>query len=1309
MQAGLYDVTIEAHSADHTVLATGSRQMNGAIASVLSAVSMQNTVIKLDVTPQIINNLLAVVAPSISINAEPINVSASLDIFNGDASADVDINLKYEQPVGDVMFRLGANLSIKTAEALYENPDGLGYVGSIKDALDELGTDVDVIDFGSNVTDDAGVDAARIAYAILDALNTTSISADLNVSFKKGTYDLGAMLSGMGIEALDGVSLLWTFNEDQNIGLTIELGMYVDTAGLSGIGSYGTWFYLDIIAATEIKLGEVINGASSDGPYTINKGETILSIFGKEADANSAGTIYIDLSHLNILGLDLPVISANYKFTDMLTNEFFDIICSIMDLNSYLEADYAVTFEGDVPSKLTFNWTEVTLGNSSASPEVFYDVTVVGTTSGGLSSTIYSNTIQEESVSFNYGDVEMFEQFSVTVVSYFTSNGARRVLAENTTVIDMTSSNELETASYITPDDVYAEKTELARVEGVTWNWTAAGVATVNWQPYEGALYYLVSFRRASDGKALTQTCDFVVEGGKNSYTTSSETPLFFGAKGEFEAMFGENKVVHPMIGASGYDYGYIVEVYAYTDEALAEVEQVTVDTLQKKYAPAAVGAANSFSAMNVWFAPVANEYGGATSTFHVGWGAVEGAANYSVMPYRVISSVIDGTTYETVGLTAQGGNSLNNTNLMLGGSDLSFTYYNDTYTREYYVELVAYDEHGNMIAQGQMTAGLGKLYDTDKTLLPVSTIALVLDSERFGLEVQLNAIVAILEGVGVELPIDLRGFDVSAALGLDTTIESSIGSSNIVLESDDVDGFKLTGLSDGSYTLTMTYTNSGGVKTVSNMAFTLDGGNYTVTSGNYTIDANGYVNYGMRRNGTYDIQLAGAATTAKALFTVSRTINMGITGNVMVPVSGGEDNFSMTIHGAGGEDDNAYTVGVTEDGRTLFWKPVADATTYTVNVVLEQNGAVAAEETFEGLTSFVQKVDFTSAGKYTVTVTAFNAAGEQVGDEQQSIVTVTGDSGLNISISVPYDGLAIGVADDDQEDGRDALISKIENKINRIDSGNNFKTVRDLVEHYLSDFQVTLSLGIDSFTTEINLQTIINSVLAAVGVDTQIGAPIYINTDDLDGMGVQLDVKWHIDWNSPLSSYASIELVYTNGAGVENVMLGVYLQNNIVCADLTGVGLIGIKISSQSLYSFITNAITDAVDGLFDGLDMGEGLDFSTAIQMLLGEYPVINLQTISAGTAATGASTVSAMALADETAAADDGETKAETAADGGMDMTSIITGLLNAIQLNSTNVFVSATTAILDTVTSSLLGIKLGIDVVTLNCKCLCSRAT
>lgn len=1288
MQAGLYDVTIEAHSADHTVLATGSRQMNGAIASILSAVSLQNTIVQLEVTPQIINNLLAAIAPDISINAEPINVNASVDIFNGDANASVDVNLKYEQPVGDTTFRLGAELSIKTAEELY---DGTEY-STIAQILAELGTDVDEIDFGSNATDDAGVDAARITYAILDALNTTGISADLNISFNKGTYDIGAMLSGMGIEALDGVSLLWTFDEDQNIALKLELGMYVDTQGLTGTESLGTWFLLDITAQSEIRLGNVVvNNSDMGAPYVIAEGTKIISIYGKEASGDSAGTVYVDLSNLTLLGLELPVISAQYKFTDLLINEFYDIICSIMDLNSYLEATYTVTTdEGGVPTTLTFGWDEVTLGDSAVSPEVFYDVTVVGRMANGMTSTIYTQTIQTESVSFDYGDIEMFEGFDVTVVSYFDFNGERRVLGEYTTNITLNSSNAIEEASYVTPDDVYAENTELARVEGVTWTWTEAGVARVTWQPYEGATAYLVSFRRASDGGALTQTCDFAVDGAVTSYTTpdgTSVSKLFSTAKGEFDA-------THPMMGA-GFEYGYIAEVYAYTDEELAEEDTLTTDIL-KGYSPAAVGAANSFADMNMWFAPLASQYGGATSSFYVGWSSVEGAANYSVLPYRILNEVEGGTmttSYPVVGLTSQGGTGLTATELMLDSSQLSFSYYNSTYTREYYVETVAYDEFGNMIARGQMNAAMGKITDDEKTLLPVSTIALVLDSERFGLEVQLNAVLAILEGVGVELPIDLRGFDVAAALGLDTTIGIAGGNNVIQIATDengdeDVDGFKLNNLADGSYTLAMTYTNSGGVRTQSNMSFTVSGGVYEVTSGDYSIE-NGFVNYGMRRNGTYEIVLGGSAN-ASAVFTVSRTINLGISGDITLPVSGAEnedDNFSLTVtDGAGGSSN---TVGVTNDGRTLFWQPVAGASTYTVNVVKTVDGEQVANETFAGLNSFVQKIDFTEAGVYTVTVTAFNAANEPVGDPQKAIVTVKGDSGLNISISIPYDGLSIGAAT-----GQEELSKEISNRIDAV-GNDNHQTVLDLLQTYLSDFNISLSLGIESFTTEINLQTIINSVLSALGVTTEIGAPIYINTDDISAMGVTLAVGWHIDWDTPTASYAMVELKYTGmngGNTVENTMLGVYLQNNTVCADLTGVGLIGIKLSSEGLYSFLTNTITDAINGLFDGLDMGEGLDLSTAIQMLLGEYPVINLAQITAGNT----NAVQTVALADETATADSTDTTDAGSGTGGLSTEDMITGLLNAVSLNSTNVFLSATTAILDEITSNLLGITLGIDV-------------
>lgn len=1285
MEAGLYNVTVEAHTGDHTVLATGSRQMNGAIASILSAVSLQNTIVQLEVKSQIINNLLAAIAPDISINAEPINVNASVDIFNGDANASVDINLKYEQPVGDTTFRLGAELSIKTAEELY---DGTEY-STIAQILAELGTDVDEIDFGSNATDDAGVDAARITYAILDALNTTGISADLNISFNKGTYDIGAMLSGMGIEALDGVSLLWTFDENQDIALKLELGMYVDTQGLTGTESLGTWFLLDITAQSEIRLGNVVvNNSDMGAPYVIAEGTKIISIYGKEENGDSAGTVYVDLSSLSLLGLELPVISAQYKFTDLLINEFYDIICSIMDLNSYLEATYTVTTdEGGVPTTLTFGWDEVTLGDSAASPEVYYDVTVVGRMANGMTSTIYTQTIQTESVSFDYGDIEMFEGFDVTVVSYFNFNGERRVLGEYTTNITLNSSNAIEEASYVTPDDVYAENTELARVEGVTWTWTKAGVANITWQPYEGATAYLVSFRRASDGGALTQTCDFAVDGAVTSYTTpdgTSVSKLFSTAKGEFDA-------THPMMGA-GFEYGYIVEVYAYTDEELAEVDTLTTDIL-KGYSPAAVGAANSFADMNMWFAPLASQYGGATSSFYVGWSSVEGAANYSVLPYRVETRVDGGTmttSYPVVGLTSQGGTELTATELMLGSTALSFSYYNSTYTREYYVETVAYDEFGNMIARGQMNAGMGKITDDEKTLLPVSTIALVLDSERFGLEVQLNAVLAILEGVGVELPIDLRGFDVAAALGLDTTIGIAGGNNVIQIATDengdeDVDGFKLNNLADGSYTLAMTYTNSGGVRTQSNMSFTVSGGVYEVTSSDYSIE-NGFVNYGMRRNGTYEIVLGGSAN-ASAVFTVSRTINLGISGDITLPVSGAEDNFSLTVTDGTGGSSN--TVGVTNDGRTLFWQPVAGASTYTVNVVKTVDGEQVANETFAGLNSFVQKIDFTEAGVYTVTVTALDAVGGTVGTPQKAIVTVKGDSGLNISISIPYDGLSIGAAT-----GQEELSAEINNRIDAV-GNDNHQTVLDLLQTYLSDFNISLSLGIESFTTEINLQTIINSVLSALGVTTEIGAPIYINTDDISAMGVTLAVGWHIDWDTPTASYAMVELKYTGmngGNTVENTMLGVYLQNNTVCADLTGVGLIGIKLSSEGLYSFLTNTITDAINGLFDGLDMGEGLDLSTALQMLLGEYPVINLAQITAGNT----NAVQTVALADETATADSTDTTDAGSSTGGLSTEDVITGLLNAVSLNSTNVFLSATTAILDEITSNLLGITLGIDV-------------
>lgn len=1291
----IYTVKIEAHNTLgdelHNVIGKGERQLNGAIASILGAVSMENTIIGLEVTPLVINNLLAAIAPSISINTDPINVGATVDVFNGNASAEIDLSLTYSDGGAESStFRLGATLGIGTADELYSSAADAD--NEINGILDELGEDVDTIDFGTP-SEEAGVDGARILYALIEALNTTDVTAHLNVKFNAGTYDVGEMLAGMGIDALDGVSLQWTFDEAQDIALSLRLALYVDTSAMNNVDDPGTYFLLDIKAEKDITLGRVIGAdGSTVENYTIREGESIISIYGREG-YQMPGTVYVDLSGIDLLGLELPVISAQYAFTDMLINEFYDIIASIMDLGQYLEASYAMGENGNV----TFSWDGTGLGNG---PEVQYEVSVYGFDEDGVQYEVYSPAVTSAtSVTANIGSAQ-YVSYTVNVASFFeygpSSATVRRDLASHTTEISVVSSNEVAQLSYVTPDDVYAENAELARVENVKFTFTGKGTARVTWDAYEGALAYKIEVRRASDGGELNQENKgnfawFEASGSAMQIDVSG----LFHAKSAFETAFTEGKQ-HPMVGAEGYDYGYIVTVYAYTDERIGEITESGDMTYAKlgDYKPVAVGAANSFETMSMWFAPRATEYmNGTTGYYSVGWNGVEGAASYSVLPYyvkRQVSAEGMTVTYPVVGSVDKGGTALGLNDLRFDAEGRrSLTYYNVNHTSEYYVEAVAYDENGNMIARGQITSGLGKISDTDKTLLPISTIEIVLDSERFGLELQLGAVLAILEGVGVELPIDLRGFDIDAALGLDTTLEATVVNDKIVEIEGDVDAVQLKGLNNGEHTLTVEYTNSGNVTTRKSVSFTWTSGAVSNVKGDFDIGENGIVRQSMRRNGDYVFTLEGA-TNASAEFTTSRTLNLGITGDIVKPVSG-----AITVTNVG-----ESKIGVTDDGRTLFWEPVANAVNYTVSVVLRdgEGGAILTERTFEGLEAFVQDVDFTARGYYEITVEAFGADGSSLG-AQSANVKVTGDSGLGITIFIPYDEIVVGASDsagegEGAESYRDALKAYVDQKIENAENvnRNNYTKLLDLLEHYLSNFSLSLELGVESFTTEINLQTIINSVLGAVGVTTEIGAPIYINTDDIETMSVALNVSWSLNWDDSAASFATIELTYNGSDVTDKVLLGAYLYNGAVYVDLNGLGLFGLKLQAKSLYEFLTSMIVDTIEGLFDGIEnMGEGLDFSQAMTSLLGEYPELDLVAI-AGASSQGVQ-AAALATADETAADESAAAESESA--GGTDMTRIITGLLNAVSLNSTNIFVQANTAILDAITSTLLGVKLGVD--------------
>ena len=269
-------------------------------------------------------------------------------------------------------------------------------------------------------------------------------------------------------------------------------------------------------------------------------------------------------------------------------------------------------------------------------------------------------------------------------------------------------------------------------------------------------------------------------------------------------------------------------------------------------------------------------------------------------------------------------------------------------------------------------------------------------------------------------------------------------------------------------------------------------------------------------------------------------------------------------------------------------------------------------------------------------------------GGRQSAVVTVKGESHLNIAISIPYESVVVGASD---EAGTFAqLQEEIDKKIAGIDGSKNYETLMEMVHAYLADFSVSLDLNMETFTSEFNLQTIINSILGAIGVTTEIGAPIYINTDDISGMGVSLSVDWHLDWVTPSNSYASIELTYNgmySGEKVTNVMLGAYLSEGSVYVDLTGLGLFGIKLQAGTLYSFLTEMIVDTINGLFSGIQsdiVQDGdINFSDAITMLLGEYPTLDLVQIVENRAG-----VQGAAFADEGAAM-----AAEESAAGGTDV--------------------------------------------------------
>ena len=92
---------------------------------------------------------------------------------------------------------------------------------------------------------------------------------------------------------------------------------------------------------------------------------------------------------------------------------------------------------------MTFTWGEVTLGTAQAAPEVSYEVSVVGVTGTGVRDTVYTGVLGGTSLTVAAAQLAEYTSFEVSVSAYFDNNGAKRVLAERTTMIEPSKQSEV--------------------------------------------------------------------------------------------------------------------------------------------------------------------------------------------------------------------------------------------------------------------------------------------------------------------------------------------------------------------------------------------------------------------------------------------------------------------------------------------------------------------------------------------------------------------------------------------------------------------------------------------------------------------------------------------------------------------------------------------------------------------------------------------------------------------------------------------------------------------------------------------------
>ncbi len=294
------------------------------VISLLAGVSAEDAVINIDITREMISSILS----ALGIEVDFVSAGGSIDIVNGKAEVNATIGegaleLGIGLTIGktddettdygfasDLLKAYGDDGFVPTGENDAENlraylTDGLKALAVYRSYMASWSLSA----LASEYTRYAQSDGVLIFTSredlrqyLMGLLEGVSLEADVTVDFTPGEYNILELvgkfvdLTSLGLPA--DSSLIVSFGEPSiDLSIRFNSAMRVDGSDVDGVMA------LEIIANQDLALGTTAGGG--EGVGIVKAGQALLALYIRN------GSLYIDVTALEVLGLNLPVFKAD--------------------------------------------------------------------------------------------------------------------------------------------------------------------------------------------------------------------------------------------------------------------------------------------------------------------------------------------------------------------------------------------------------------------------------------------------------------------------------------------------------------------------------------------------------------------------------------------------------------------------------------------------------------------------------------------------------------------------------------------------------------------------------------------------------------------------------------------------------------------------------------------------------------------------------------------------------------------------------------------------------------------------------------